>query len=677
MTHNTVTVPLYATIAIVDVNYLFTRNYRGAGIGASANYGATRTIEDIKGIAEDVEHTILAFDAPPYKRRTKFQAYKAHREERPVEERGQWRALKEELKRLGFRGAFSAGYEADDCIATLVNAYAVWCPDVRIVASDKDAAQLISSNVVQIVPQHGDRQAERRDREACKKKFGVYPEHMIMWQAIAGDGSDGIPGVKGLGPKKAVEVIDTLVSEGLPVNVDGLAAYLASGKGQADAKWKAIVAQWQDLALFIDLVTLDRAVPLDTHDLLQKAGSAPRPVVQPKPMGDDYDYVGNGVNPNDGTGFELDYGDPPKRMTAADIDRALDQSIETTADMFVNAAKLGNVDDVISKPKPIIGADPGAGEFLRNFGERQVRARKADVAAAEQQTAERLAERQATDEAAKAAQERITSQASPVGKQMLDIAARGHERLAGVKDADNCTVQHEPANEVEVKTDLPKVEEGKLEDMPAPRRRAEQRPPIAKTEADVQALVRMSAERYGMTDAKLQPMDLRATWTLSSWIAESGLYKAFDTPQKVAAVILRGREMGLTAGIALAGFHVIEGKPVASADLIRSLAERDEKCKYFRLVSADMTQATWETWHRDHPSATQFTYTIEEAKLIDSFWKNDRWGKPGNWVIRPKDMLIKTAASKLARLVYPGACMGLYAVEEMGNGVIETTAEAA
>jgi 5'-3' exonuclease len=654
----------YQTIAIVDVNYLFTRNYRGAGVGASANYGATRTIEDIRGIAGDVEHCILAFDAPPYHRRTKFQAYKAHREERPSEERGQWRALKDELRRLGFRGAFSAGYEADDCIATLVTAYAVWCPDVRIVASDKDAAQLIASNVVQIVPQHGDRQAERRDREACKKKFGVYPEHMVMWQAIAGDSSDGIPGVKGLGPKKAAEVVDALVKEGLPVNFDGLAAYLGSGKGEGSA-WKAIAAQWQDLALYLDLVTLDRDVPLDVEGLLEKAASAPRPAA--KPMGEDYDYVGNGVNPEPelenagGTGLELDYGDPPKRMTAEEIDAA-----------------IGNVEDVISRPKPIIGVDPGAGEFLKGFAERQVRARKADVAAAEHQTAERLAERQDLDERMRAAHERVTSQASPVGKRMLDIAERGQERRAGVKDADSCTVKHEPANEVEVKVDLPGVVEEKPE---APcvnvQRRADPRPPRAKTEADVQALVRLSAERYGMTDSNLQPLDLRATWTLANWMAESGLYKAFDTPQKVAAVILRGREMGLTAGIALAGFHVIEGKPVASADLIRSLAERDAKCKYFRLVSADMKQATWETWHTDHPGPTQFQYTIEEAKLIESFWKKDRWGKDGNWVIRPKDMLIKTAASKLARLVYPGACMGLYAVEEMGNGVIETTAEAA
>lgn len=660
MTQNTITVPLYASIAIVDVNYLFTRNYRGAGIGAAANFGATRTIEDIKALAEGVEHTILAFDAPPYNRRTKYQAYKAQREERPIEERGQWRALKEELKRLGFRGAFCQGYEADDCIATLAFAYSAWCPDVRIVASDKDAAQLIGPSVVQIVPPHGNRQAERRDREACKKKFGVYPEHMIMWQAIAGDSSDGIPGVKGLGPKKAIEVIDALFAEGLPVNLDGLAAYLGSGKGQADAKWKAIAAQWQELALYLDLVTLDRNVPIDVNDLLQKTGSAQRPAAPKPPPVSDYDYVGNGVNPEESTGFELDYGDGHRRMSAEEIDAA-----------------IGNVDDVISKPKPIIGADPKANEFLRNFGERQVRARNADVAAAEQQTEERRAERQAQDERVKAAQERVVTQASPVGKQMLDIAAQGHERLAGVKDKDNCTVKHEPANEVEAKADLPPA---KAEQPVTTAHERAERGRLAATAlnaSDTSALTRLSAERYGMTDAKLQPMDLRATWTLSSWIAESGLYKAFDTPQKVAAVILRGREMGLTAGIALAGFHVIEGKPVASADLIRSLAERDEKCKYFRLVSADMTQATWETWHRDHPEPTRFTYTMEEAKLIESFWKNDRWGKPGNWVIRPKDMLVKTAASKLARLVYPGACMGLYAAEEMGNGVIETTAEAA
>ncbi len=653
MTQNTLTVPLYASIAIIDVNYLFTRNYRGAGIGADANAGASRTIQDIKELAQDVEHTILAFDAPPYKRRTQYQAYKAHREERPVEERGQWSALKQELKRLGFRGAFCQGYEADDCIATLVTAYAAWCPDVRVVASDKDAAQLIRSNVVQIIPPHGNRQAERRDREACKKKFGCYPEHMILWQAIAGDSSDGIPGVKGLGPKKAVEVIDALVAGGEPTTIDGIAAYLGAGKGDNSGLWRAITGQWQELALFINLVTLDRAVPLDTNDLLQKTGSAPRPVAKPQPVVD-YDYVGNGVNPEESTGLELDYGD--RRMSAEEIDAALD-----------------NVDDVISKPKPIIGADPNAGEFLRNFSERQVRARNADVAAAEQQTEERAAARQAQDERVKASQERVVTQASPVGKEMLDIAQRGHERLAGVKDADSCTVKHEPANEVEVKADLPKVVEGKLEAMPSP----QPQKALRAVPTDVDAAIVLSAQRYGASDPRLQPMDLRAVWTLSSWFAESGHYKALDTPQKVALIIIRGREMGLDMGAALASFHIIEGKPSASSDLIRFLAERDANCEYFYCESSDETQATWVTKHKKHPRERRITYTIEEARKVPTFWKKDRWGNDGNWVIRPEQMLKKTCSSILAREVYAGATLGLYCPEELGNGVIETTAEAA
>jgi len=139
----------------------------------------------------------------------------------------------------------------------------------------------------------------------------------------------------------------------------------------------------------------------------------------------------------------------------------------------------------------------------------------------------------------------------------------------------------------------------------------------------------------------------------------SRLYAKFGNADAIFAVILRGREIGLGMTTALDGFHVIEGKPSPSADLIRSLAEDDPNCEYLMLVSADDTQATWETKHRRHPNPTRYTYTIEDARQAGL--------TSGNWVKRKREMLTKTAGSKLARIVYPRATMGLYSPEEMGE----------
>jgi hypothetical protein len=129
-----------------------------------------------------------------------------------------------------------------------------------------------------------------------------------------------------------------------------------------------------------------------------------------------------------------------------------------------------------------------------------------------------------------------------------------------------------------------------------------------------------------------------------------------------------GKALGLPMMAALSGFHIIEGKPSASADLIRALAMRSPKCKYFRLVSADDKQATWETWHVDHPEPTRVTYTIEEARRAGL--------KSGNWNSREKQMLVKTCSTILARWVYTVETMGLYCPEEMGD-YVDTVGEAA
>ena len=96
------------------------------------------------------------------------------------------------------------GYEADDIIATCVEAARTERP-VVIVGSDKDLMQLVDSRTVMVDPV----KKILVTPDTVREKFGVGPELMIDLQAMAGDSSDNIPGIKGVGPKIAAELLGT------------------------------------------------------------------------------------------------------------------------------------------------------------------------------------------------------------------------------------------------------------------------------------------------------------------------------------------------------------------------------------------------------------------------------------------------------------------------------------
>ncbi len=192
-----------------------------------------------------------------------------------------------------------------------------------------------------------------------------------------------------------------------------------------------------------------------------------------------------------------------------------------------------------------------------------------------------------------------------------------------------------------------------------------------------QALVSLpqySQSKYGLVTKDLQPLDLESAKTVSEWLCDGGAYPQFKTPQAVFSVIARGKELGIGMTTALAGHHMVEGKPTASADLIRALVEKDPNFEYLMPVDFSATSVTWEGKHKRQPKAVRYTYTIEEARLAMGmrdkagvlYFRKDKYGNPGNWESRPQDMLIKTAGSKLARLLWPGATLGMYCPEEMG-----------
>lgn len=587
--------PQAKAIALVDVGCLFKRTFE-----ANPNAGAENTLAEIRRIEDRVEHLVICLDSPPYKRKELFPDYKAHRAEPETTQVYQKRWLYEQLKERGYAMARVKGAEGDDVIATLARIYGESWPEVWLVGADKDLAQCVTDNVLQLVPKHGERAEYFRGPKEVKEKFEVTPEQIPLFLALTGDKSDNVPGVKGIGPVKAAGLIAEYKT------LTGIATNLATGTGK---EWDSLRASWEQLVLSLKLTTLDSHLPLDAQALLVRA--------EPK------------------------------------VAESMAPKVEIEFDGFMgNSTPMPEPVPEPVKPEPLIGKDPRADEFLRQQAEARATMRNADRAALEQQERE-LA--------------RINTTPADPGKKAKATEAEVDatvERIRRVNEQGSRPPAAAPAvTEAEF---IPFGQPGPVPAPPAPKPPAEprDRPGLAKTTPE-----------YGLVTEDLQPKDLRGAEVVSKWLLASNLYPQFNSAAAIFAVIARGKEMGIGMTTALAGFHVVEGKPTASADLIRALAVRSKKCKYLRLVHSDTKSATWEAWHADHPEPTTYTYTIEEAEAA-GLLRPSRNGKPSNWVTRPRDLLTKTAGSKLCRILFPEQTLGLYCPEEMGD-YVDTVGEAA
>jgi 5'-3' exonuclease len=193
------------------------------------------------------------------------------------------------------------------------------------------------------------------------------------------------------------------------------------------------------------------------------------------------------------------------------------------------------------------------------------------------------------------------------------------------------------------------------------------RPPVKAVprESSIITVPSYTQTKHGLVTKDLQPLDLDAAITLSKWFAEGGLYvRKFKNAGQIFTIIAKARELGLPVTVVLENYHIIEGQPRPSADLIRALAERDPNFEYLMPVEMTATRCVWEGKHKRQPRPVQYAYTAEEAQAAGLFRKGPNG--PNNWFTRTQDMLNKTAASKLARILWPASTMGLYCMEEMG-----------
>ncbi len=174
------------------------------GFPTGAIYGFLRALLSIMK-SERPEYLVVVFDHPaPTKRDEVYREYKAGRPTMPDPLRVQIPVIKELLKLMGIPTLEVEGYEADDLIAVLAGRFSERGFKVKIYTPDKDMLQLVDGNVVVINPMNW----EIFNREKVEEKFGVPPEKVVDYLALVGDKIDNIPGVKGVGPKTAVKLIE-------------------------------------------------------------------------------------------------------------------------------------------------------------------------------------------------------------------------------------------------------------------------------------------------------------------------------------------------------------------------------------------------------------------------------------------------------------------------------------
>lgn len=198
------------------------------------------------------DYSLVLFDAKRQNYRNEiFPAYKGTRKEIPEELIPQFAVIREALDALNINYLDMEGYEADDLIATYVAESLRKGYEVTVISADKDLMQLIQPHVEFYDPM--------KDKfftpEDVKEKFGVYPEHVIDVQALAGDSTDNIPGVPGIGLKTAAELINQF---GNLENVLSQASEIKQNKRR-----ETLLNNIEQARISLALVTLKKDVPVE------------------------------------------------------------------------------------------------------------------------------------------------------------------------------------------------------------------------------------------------------------------------------------------------------------------------------------------------------------------------------------------------------------------------------
>jgi DNA polymerase-1 len=173
-----------------------------------AIYGTLKALFDAMEMIKPTSIAV-AFDLPqPSFRHELYEEYKANRpDQMPDDLKAQWGWIKESFKKFHIPVLEEAGFEADDLIGILTKAAEKEGLKTVILSGDRDLFQLISDDVKVAAPQRGGGLKLYSPQDVVEE-LGIKPSQVADYKGIAGDSSDNIPGVKGLGPKSAIKLLE-------------------------------------------------------------------------------------------------------------------------------------------------------------------------------------------------------------------------------------------------------------------------------------------------------------------------------------------------------------------------------------------------------------------------------------------------------------------------------------
>lgn len=247
-------------LALIDAHALIHRAYHAlpmmttrAGQPTNAVFGFTAMLLKMFSTLKPT-HIVAAFDVKgPTFRAQEYEAYKAHRKQADEELVEQFPLVKEVLAAFGIPTIEKKGFEADDVIGTITQQLDRQIKKV-IVTGDMDTLQLVDADTSVFTLKRGVTDTILYTPELVREKYGFGPEHVVDYKGLAGDPSDNIPGVAGVGDKTARELIAQFGSvEEIYKNLDNV----------PEKYRKKLAGKEKDARLSKKLATIRRDVPIE------------------------------------------------------------------------------------------------------------------------------------------------------------------------------------------------------------------------------------------------------------------------------------------------------------------------------------------------------------------------------------------------------------------------------
>jgi len=252
-------------LLILDGNSVINRAFFGVrplttrdGLFTNAIYGFLNILEKLER-EEQPDAICVAFDLHgPTFRHLKYDGYKATRHGMPDELQMQMPVMKDVLKAMNIPIYECQGWEADDVIGTVGRICSNNGWECVIATGDRDSLQLIDENVhiKLVISKPGQTTATLYTEEKFREEYGFAPKKMVDLKALMGDSSDNIPGVAGVGPKTATELLIKFGS------LDGVYENLDDASIRPKLREK-LEAGRENAYLSYDLATIRPEAPID------------------------------------------------------------------------------------------------------------------------------------------------------------------------------------------------------------------------------------------------------------------------------------------------------------------------------------------------------------------------------------------------------------------------------